>query len=158
MTQESQTETEDFAQLFEQSVNLVKEGEVVIGTVLRADPDNVLIDIGYKSEGLIPTYEFADAKGIANIEPGQQVEVMIEQTENDDGLVMLSKEKADRVRVWEVLSKAHDDGEVVEVNQLCSSFNYYARVLNGLGVELDPGPVGLTDLDRVRTSNTEDPM
>ena len=114
MTQESQTETEDFAQLFEQSVNLVKEGEVVIGTVLRADPDNVLIDIGYKSEGLIPTYEFADAKGIANIEPGQQVEVMIEQTENDDGLVMLSKEKADRVRVWEVLSKAHDDGEVVE--------------------------------------------
>ena len=114
MTQESQTETEDFAQLFEQSVNLVKEGEVVIGTVLRADPDNVLVDIGYKSEGLIPTYEFADAKGIANIEPGQQVEVMIEQTENDDGLVMLSKEKADRVRVWEVLSKAHDDGEVVE--------------------------------------------
>lgn len=114
MTQESQTETEDFAQLFEQSVNLVKEGEVVIGTVLRADPDNVLVDIGYKSEGLIPTYEFADAKGIANIEPGQQVEVMIEQTENDDGLVMLSKEKADRVRVWEVLAKAHDDGEVVE--------------------------------------------
>ena len=51
-----------------------------------------------------------------------------------------------------------DDGEVVEVNQLCSSFNYYARVLNGLGVELDPGPVGLTDLDRVRTSNTEDPI
>ena len=114
MTQESQTETEDFAQLFEQSVNLVKEGEVVIGTGLRADPDNVLVDIGYKAEGLIPTYEFADAKGIANIEPGQQVEVMIEQTENDDGLVMLSKEKADRVRVWEVLAKAHDDGEVVE--------------------------------------------
>ena len=107
-------EEESFEQLFEQSLNLVKEGEVVIGTVLRADPDTVLIDIGYKSEGLIPTYEFANAQGIADIEPGQQVEVMVEQAENEEGMVMLSKEKADRVRVWERLSEAHDQGAVVE--------------------------------------------
>ena len=105
---------ESFEQLFEQSLNLVKEGEVVIGTVLRADPDTVLIDIGYKSEGLIPTYEFANAQGIADIEPGQKVEVMVEQAENEEGMVMLSKEKADRVRVWERLSEAHDQGAVVE--------------------------------------------
>ncbi len=105
---------ESFEQLFEQSINLVKEGAVVIGTVLRADPDTVLIDIGYKSEGLIPTYEFANAQGIADIEPGQKVEVMVEQAENEEGLVMLSKEKADRVRVWERLSEAHDNGAVVE--------------------------------------------
>ena len=105
---------ENFAELFERSVNLVKEGEVVVGTVLRADPENVLVDIGYKSEGLIPTYEFANESGIATIEPGQQVEVMVEQVENEDGLVMLSKEKADRVRVWEVLSQSHDQGSVVE--------------------------------------------
>ena len=105
---------ESFEQLFEQSINVVKEGAVVIGTVLRADPDTVLIDIGYKSEGLIPTYEFANAQGIADIEPGQKVEVMVEQAENEEGMVMLSKEKADRVRVWERLSEAHDQGAVVE--------------------------------------------
>ena len=105
---------ESFADLFESQANLVKEGEVVVGTVLRADPETVLIDIGYKSEGLIPTYEFANAQGIAHIEPGQQVEVMVERAENEDGMVMLSKEKADRVRVWNDLSRAYDDAEVVE--------------------------------------------
>ena len=108
------SDEESFEQLFEQSLNVVKEGEVVIGTVLRADPETVLIDIGYKSEGLIPTYEFANAQGIADIEPGQKVEVMVEQAENEEGMVMLSKEKADRVRVWERLSEAHDQGAVVE--------------------------------------------
>jgi small subunit ribosomal protein S1 len=105
---------ESFAELFEQSQDFLKAGDVVKGTILRVDADHVLIDVGYKSEGLIPTWEFADKDGIARIDPGQIVEVMVEQAEDDDGLVRLSKEKADRVRVWDRLSNAYDQGDVVE--------------------------------------------
>ena len=69
---------ESFEQLFEQSLNLVKQGEVVIGTLLRADPDTVLIDIGYKSEGIVSAQEFNDLEE----EPiGQEVEVFLEKLE-----------------------------------------------------------------------------
>ena len=105
---------ESFAELFEQSGEFLKAGDVVEGTILRVDPDNVLIDVGYKSEGLVPTWEFADERGIARIEPGQIVEVMVEQAEDDEGMVRLSKEKADRVRVWDKLSQAYDQGDIVE--------------------------------------------
>ncbi|TDJ08853.1 MAG: 30S ribosomal protein S1 [Deltaproteobacteria bacterium] len=105
---------ESFAELFEQSKDFLKAGDVVEGTILRVDADHVLIDVGYKSEGLIPTWEFADKDGIARIDPGQIVEVMVEQAEDEEGLVRLSKEKADRVRVWDRLSHAYDQGDVVE--------------------------------------------
>ena len=105
---------ESFAELFEQSKDFLKSGDVVEGTILRVDADHVLIDVGYKSEGLIPTWEFADKDGIARIDPGQIVEVMVEQAEDEEGLVRLSKEKADRVRVWDRLSNAYDQGDVVE--------------------------------------------
>ena len=105
---------ENFAELFESNVRLIKSGEVVKGTVLRIDPEYVLVDIGYKSEGLIPTWEFADRQGMVNLDPGAEVEVMVEDPENDEGVVVLSKEKADRVRVWVRLSNAHEADEVVE--------------------------------------------
>ena len=110
----TETTDESFADLFEQSIPDVKPGAVVVGTVLRADPENVLVDIGFKSEGQVPTWQFADAKGIANIEPGQKVEVMVEDVENDEGIVMLSKEKADRVRIWLNLAQAYESDEPVE--------------------------------------------
>ncbi|MCP4005342.1 MAG: 30S ribosomal protein S1 [bacterium] len=121
---------ESFADLFENSATLVKEGQVVEGTVLSVDPEHVLVDVGCKSEGMIATWEFADAGGIARIEPGQKVEVLVERAENDDGLVVLSKEKADRLRIWDQLAEAHDDGKVVEgvIN---------GRVKGGLSVNLD---------------------
>ena len=105
---------ESFSELFESSVRLIKAGEVVKGTVLRVDPEYVLVDIGYKSEGLIPTWEFADRQGMVSLDPGAEVEVMVEDPENDEGVVVLSKEKADRVRVWVRLSDAHEADEVVE--------------------------------------------
>ncbi len=112
---EPQTETEEsFADLFEQSVPEIKAGAVVNGTILRADPEHVLVDIGFKSEGLVPTWQFANSKGIADIEPGQRVEVMVEEVENEDGVVLLSKEKADRVRVWLNLAEAHEKDQPVE--------------------------------------------
>jgi len=105
---------ENFAELFEGRRTLIKEGEVVSGTVLSVDADNVLVDVGSKSEGIIPTWEFADSSGIAHIKPGDQVDVLVEQAESEEGLIVLSKEKADKLRVWDQLSAAYDNSDVVE--------------------------------------------
>jgi len=133
MSDQAQTPTtaneESFADLFESSQSLVKEGQVVTGTVLSVDPEHVLVDVGCKSEGMIATWEFADDDGVARIEVGQKVEVLVEQSENDEGVIVLSKEKADRLRVWDHLQTAYDDQEVVEgvIN---------GRVKGGLSVSL----------------------
>jgi len=120
---------ESFAELFESSQSLVKEGQVVSGTVLSVDPDHVLVDVGCKSEGMIATWEFADDDGVARIQVGQKVDVLVEQSENEDGVIVLSKEKADRLRVWDHLQSAYDNSEVVEgvIN---------GRVKGGLSVTL----------------------
>jgi small subunit ribosomal protein S1 len=107
-------EEESFEALFEASLQAIQEGTVIKGTVLRVDADHVLVDIGYKSEGLIPTWEFGDENSVIRVQPGDQVDVMIEQAEGEDGSVMLSKEKADRLRVWDRLAQAHDEAQVVE--------------------------------------------
>ena len=121
MTQEPHPESavepvdeESFAALFEASLHTIKEGTVIKGTVLSVDSDHVLVDIGYKSEGLIATWEFGDENGVVRVRPGDQVEVMIEQAEGEDGSVRLSKEKADRLQVWDRLAQAHDESQVVE--------------------------------------------
>jgi small subunit ribosomal protein S1 len=105
---------ENFAELFEGRRTLIKEGEVVSGTVLSVDADNVLVDVGSKSEGIIATWEFADSSGIAHIKPGDRVDVLVEQAESEEGLIVLSKEKADKLRVWDLLSAAYDNSDVVE--------------------------------------------
>ncbi len=90
---------ESFAELFEQSVKNIKEGEVVRGTVLSIDDDHVQIDIGFKSEGLVATWEFMDDDGTLLVGPGDAVDVLVEQAEDSHGRIVLSKEKADRLLV-----------------------------------------------------------
>jgi small subunit ribosomal protein S1 len=107
-------EEESFAELFEQSLRAIKSGQVVSGTILRVDADHVLVDIGYKSEGLIPTWEFADEQGLVRIRTGDPIEVMVEEVEDESGIILLSKEKADRLRVWDDLSKAEEEDQDVE--------------------------------------------
>ena len=84
---------ESFAALFEQSVRKLQEGEVVKGKVLSIDADHVLVDVGFKSEGFIDTWEFMDEGGTILIEVGDEVDVLIEETEDDDGRIVLSKER-----------------------------------------------------------------
>ncbi len=105
---------ESFADLFERRLQMVKPGDVVEGVILRVDPENVLVDVGCKSEGVISTWEFADDDGIARVEAGQKVEVMVEQLEGEEGVILLSKEKADRVRVWDRLAQAYERGDTVQ--------------------------------------------
>jgi small subunit ribosomal protein S1 len=133
--QATPSSSENFASLFEASVSagdFGKEGEIVRGTVVAVQRDNVIIDIGGKSEGIIALNEFADAQGQTHVKPGDEVDVYIESRENDDGLVTLSKEKADKMKVWDEISAACERDELIEgtISQ---------RVKGGLSVTIRGG-------------------
>ena len=82
---------ESFAELFEVISKPLKEGEVVSGIVLSVDDDNVQIDIGFKSEGLVPTWEFMEDDGTLTIVVGDTVDVLLEESEDSQGRIVLSK-------------------------------------------------------------------
>jgi small subunit ribosomal protein S1 len=120
---------ESFAELFEQSVRKLKEGEVVKGKILSIDDDHVQVDVGFKSEGFIDTWEFMDEGGTLLIAVGDDVDVLIEETEDDEGRIVLSKEKADRLKIWDEISGAYEADEPVEGKVL-------SRVKGGLSVDI----------------------
>lgn len=105
-------EVENFEQMYEESMRHIQEGEIVRGIVVRIDRDAVLVDIGYKSEGAIPIQEFQEDTEKINI--GDEIDVYLEATEDNDGLIVLSKEKAYRIKIWEDLEKAYDNNEIIE--------------------------------------------
>ncbi|MEI6653416.1 MAG: 30S ribosomal protein S1 [Verrucomicrobiota bacterium] len=86
-----------------------REGSIVKGTILEIRPQVVLVDVGYKSEGAIPSNEFEDEE----IEIGDEIEVLLERLENDEGMVVLSKEKAAHKQNWEKIVKVFQDGGLV---------------------------------------------
>src|SRR5690349_4227551 len=96
---------------YEESLRSIGEGEIVRGVVLSVDDKDVLVDVGFKSEGIISLSEFSDP---GSIHVGDTIEVFLEKMENQDGLVVLSKQRADFVRVWDRVKEAHDQGQVVE--------------------------------------------
>jgi small subunit ribosomal protein S1 len=98
-------------QLYEESLQDLEEGEIVKGRVLKIDDKEVTVDVGFKSEGVIPVEEFPDLEGV---KVGDEIEVFLEKTENQDGLVVLSKQRADFVKVWDRVKTAADRGELVE--------------------------------------------
>jgi len=87
-----------------------REGSIVNGTILDIRPQVVIVDIGYKSEGVIPASEFEDDE----IEQGDEVEVLLERLENDEGMVVLSKEKAAHKQNWDKIVKVFEDGGLVK--------------------------------------------
>ena len=86
-----------------------REGSIVKGTILDIRPQVVLVDIGYKSEGAIPSNEFEDE----DVEIGDEIEVLLEKLENDEGMVVLSKEKAAHKQNWDKIVKVFQDGGLV---------------------------------------------
>ena len=120
---------ETFAELFEATSEALKEGEVVTGTVLSVDEDNVQIDIGFKSEGLVPTWEFMNDDGTVLVSAGDTVDVLLEEAEDAHGRIVLSKEKADRLKIWDEISRAYKAEEPVEGTVI-------ARVKGGLAVDI----------------------
>ncbi len=106
-----------FAALFEASIEEgadFKEGEIAKGTVIAVHKDHVVIDIGGKSEGMLPIAEFADAQGVIGVKAGDVIDVFVESRENDDGLITLSKEKADKAKVWDEISSACERDELID--------------------------------------------
>ena len=139
-----------FAELFEQSIKQVKEGELVRGTVLSVDMDNVQLDIGFKSEGMIPTWEFMDEDGTLLVKVGDIVDVLVEDAEDEEGHIVLSKEKADRLKIWDDISNAFEADEAVEGVIV-------SRVKGGLAVDIGVKaflPGSQVDLRPVRNLET----
>jgi len=105
---------EDFEALLSERADVMgdfREGEIVNAKVLRVTDSMVILEFGFKSEGAVPLDEFKDRTGI---EAGQDVEVLLESLEDDDGIVVLSKKKADFLRVWEKIKGCHEADEPVE--------------------------------------------
>lgn len=92
------------------SLDGLEEGKVVIGTVRQISDQDILVDVNFKSEGVIPRSEFKDG---APVQVGDKIEVFIEKLENDEGHLVLSKQRADFVRVWEKIHEAFEKGDVV---------------------------------------------
>lgn len=86
-------------------------GQIVPGKVIRIEGDDVLVDVGYKSEGMVPLEEWND--GPEEPIPGSEIEVLLEDFEDEFGLLLLSKRKADRIRQWEEIINKHDEGDIV---------------------------------------------
>ena len=89
----------------------IREGQVVQARVLRTTESSVILEFGFKSEGAVPLEEFKDPE---TIEPGQDVEVLLESLEDEDGVVVLSKKKADFLRVWELIKDAFENDQPVK--------------------------------------------
>ena len=107
-------ESEDFQTLYEESLKTLEEGQILRGTVIDITPDHVTVDVGYKSEGQIPMQEFLKRDRKVDVKIGDRIDVLLEKKESEEGLLTLSKEKADRIKVWRDISRSCREGEVIE--------------------------------------------
>ncbi len=124
-------EQEDFKTMFEESLQnkQMVEGEIVTGKIIQILDDYVMVDIGYKSEGQISIGEFCSQHKKLDIREGDEVDVLLEGIEDDNGLVILSKEKADRMKIWDEISFACENDKLVEGTII-------SRVKGGLSVDI----------------------
>ncbi len=140
---------DDFAAAVEQTVFEFKEGDIVAGTVVRVDPDEVLVDIGYKSEGVIPPYELSvrnNSNPADIVSVGDEIEALVLQKEDDQGRLVLSKKRAQYERAWGRIEGIMHEGGTVSGQVI--------EVVKG-GLIVDIGlrgflPASLVDLRRVR--------
>jgi small subunit ribosomal protein S1 len=107
-------EPEDFQTLYEESLKTLEEGQILRGTVIDITPDHVTVDVGYKSEGQIPMQEFLKRDKKVDVKIGDRIDVLLERKESEEGLLTLSKEKADKIKVWREISRSCREGEVIE--------------------------------------------
>ena len=105
---------ESLMSMYEESFKQFEEGQVVTGKIISIDKDHVLVDIGYKSEGQIRIHEFMDEEGNLNAKLDDSVEVMVEYWDDENEVVNLSKEKAEKVKVWDAIKAAYESDETIE--------------------------------------------
>ena len=115
--EEQHQEQEDYKKLldlYDESMRNLTEGEIVPGRVIGVTANSVIVDVGYKSEGLIPVEEFTDREGRLTVAVGEEVDVLLEKTEDLEGHVLLSRIKAQRMRRWTEVERAYKDGRVIK--------------------------------------------
>lgn len=108
---ETNGERDELAQLYEDSISDIKEGEVIRGKVVQITDKDILIDIGYKSEGVVHRSELTDPDGVS---VGDEIDVILEAKENDVGMVVLSHEKAKKQKGWQTITENYKEGDVIE--------------------------------------------
>ena len=119
---------DEMQKLYEESFKRVEEGGIVRGQVLAKESNGVIVDIGYKSEGTIPINEFTEEE-LKAVRPGDIIEVFIEEVEDMEGNIILSKEKADRRKVWEKVDYVYKEGRPI-------TGKIVSKVKGGLNVDI----------------------
>jgi small subunit ribosomal protein S1 len=104
----------DFEAMFEESLRTVKPGGVVRGRVVGITSTHVLIDVGYKSEGQIPVQEFTDRQGNLQVKVGDEVDVFFDSSEGENGGIVLSRQRAENIKLWEEIENAYNEGRGIE--------------------------------------------
>ena len=110
---DAQLDRNALAALYEETFRNLEEGTITEGRVVALTKDKVIVDIGYKSEGMIPNDQFS-SDDLANLKIGDRLQVYIEECEDADGNLVLSKEKADKMKIWEELEKMYKDEKSIE--------------------------------------------
>ena len=120
---------EEMLEAYNESFKGLVEGAVVPGTVLKISESHVVVDVGFKSEGRISLSEFRDEEGKLEVEPGDKVDVLLERTEDRHGYVVVSRQKAERMKIWDALDKNFQDQSIITGRVI-------ERVKGGLAVDV----------------------
>lgn len=113
MNMHAEDETTDIEKLYEDTLYRIASGRIIKGKIVSKRSDDLIVDVGYKSEGVVPISEFT-ADEIANLNEGDEIEVFIERINDKEGIVILSRDRASKIRTWELLSKAYNHKALVE--------------------------------------------
>ncbi|NTW60199.1 MAG: S1 RNA-binding domain-containing protein, partial [Nitrospirae bacterium] len=125
---EAEPESSEFERLYSQSLKSFQKGSLVKVRVLRVQSNAVLVDLGYKSDGIIPVEQFAPEE-LASLKPGDELEVFLEEAEDSRGNLILSREKAKKLQAWDDLNAAYQNGTVLKGRVL-------SRIKGGLMVDI----------------------
>jgi len=127
--QEKDSAEINIEEMYEQSLRQIQEGELITGEIIKIDEEYVLVDIGYKSEGIIPIREFKDADGKVTAKAGDKVDVVLERKENDEGVVTLSMERAKKIKVWDQIRDIQNSDGTIQGKVI-------HRVKGGLSIDV----------------------
>ncbi|MBI5167269.1 MAG: 30S ribosomal protein S1 [candidate division NC10 bacterium] len=111
---EGRFRSQEMQEIYDRTFKDIEEGEIVKGTVVEINAESILVDIGYKSEGSIPLREFKNPQGELTVKVGDAIDVYLEQREDGEGLIVLSREKAEKIKIWEELSRVYEEGGTIE--------------------------------------------
>jgi len=126
----SETEEKESLQtLYDGTFKTIEEGQILKGTVIEITPEYVTVDVGYKCEGQIPIQEFQKRRKGLDLKVGDRIDVLVERKDTEEGVILLSKEKADRANIWKEITKSFRDGTVMEGEVV-------SKVKGGLSVDL----------------------